>query len=146
MGILADFFVATHEEAIRYANCHLESDEGEEIQSLLTPLEYKGFTGLEIGTLWAILEGVEWDVSRHMPESLFLGEENESWLERFPDELVQKLAAISPQQIESVASAWANTEELNCDPQDLQPVIVDLQQLSKRAINENKAVYLWGCL
>lgn len=34
----------------------------------VTPVRYKGFSDLEVGTLWAILEGQEWDEGRHMPE------------------------------------------------------------------------------
>ncbi len=146
MGLLADFFVATPEQALRYANRDADADEGEEIRALLSPLEYKRFTGLEIGMLWAILEGSEWEVGKHMPESCFLGEEGESWLEQFPSPLVQLLASASEEQVNSAASSWASTEELNCNPEDVKTVVVDLRALSIRALAEGKSVYLWGCL
>lgn len=146
MGLLADFFVATPEQALRYAKQDAEADEGQEIRALLSPFEYKGFTGLEIGTLWAILEGSEWEVEKHMPESCFLGEESESWLEQFPAPLVQLLASASSEQLNSAADSWARTEELNRDPEEIKPVVADLQALSKRALAEGKSVFLWGCL
>ena len=146
MGMLADFFVATRQDALHYAKRDADADEGEDIRIRLAPAEYKGFTGLEIGTLWAIFEGAEWEVDRHMPESLFLGEESASWLEEFPSELIQLLANATSEDVAKAASAWAITEELNCSPGDLAPVVADLQSLSRKAIAEGKAVYLWGCL
>ena len=55
MGILADIFVATREDALHYETIFLAE------QKLPTDcyerVEYKGFTGLEFGTLWAIMAG-----------------------------------------------------------------------------------------
>lgn len=146
MGILADFFVATPDQALRYANWLDEPDEGEEIKALLRPVEYKGFTSLELGTLWAILAGVPWDVAKHMPEETYLGEEGESWLTPFPEELTSLLAEASPELLVDACTAWAKTEELACDPRHLSPVVADLQALAKRAMSEKKSVYLWGSL
>lgn len=146
MGIIADFFVAAPDKASRYANRIDEPDEGEEITTLLRPCEYKGFTGLEIGMLWAILEGLPWDVRRHMPKDTLLGDEGESWLERFPDALTALLSQASPAVLKSTAVSWARTEELACDPADLEPVLADLQSLAKQALEAGESVYLWGCL
>lgn len=146
MGIIAEFFVATPDQALRYANRRDDPDQGEEIESLLDPCEYNGITSLEIGTLWAILAGVEWDVDEHMPEDTFSGEADESWLNRFPPQLTAMLAGVSPERLAQACTAWAATEELDCDPQELSPILADLQKLAKRAIRENKSVYLWGCL
>ncbi len=146
MGMLADFFVATPEQATRYANRNDEPDEGEEITALLNPCEYKRFTGLELGTLWAILEGVPWEVGKHMPKDTVLGTEGESWLERLPDELTHLLSKATPEALAKAGSSWANTEELTCEPADLDPVLADLQRLAQQAILSGRSVYLWGCL
>jgi hypothetical protein len=146
VGMLADFFVATPAEALRYANRMEEPDDGESIRRLLEPLEYKGVTGLELGTLWAILDGVEWDVDKHMPEETFLGSDGESWLNRFPSDLTSLLAEASPDQLNKACDTWASTEEISCDPVALLPVLGELQGLAKRAVREDKSVYLWGCL
>jgi hypothetical protein len=146
MGILSDFFVATPEEALRYANRIEEPDEGAEIEELLDPVQYKRFTDLEISTLWAILEGNDWDVDRHALEYIEIGEDNEAWLNRFPDELTSLLAKLEPDSQAAVLEAWASTEELACDPAELQPVVDDLQRLASEAAASEKSVYLWGCL
>ena len=146
MGILSDFFVATPDQAARYASRIDEDDEGDAITALLNPLQLKGLTGLEMGTLWAILEGVEWDVGRHMLESIPTGEDAESWLDRFPDELTRLLARTNASAIESACAAWADTDELRCSPSDVLPVLRDIQALTIQAEQQGRSVYLWGCL
>lgn len=146
MGILADFFVADSAEGLRYANRFSDSDEGEEIEELLQPHRYKGITSLELGTLWAILEGEDWDVKKHMLDFVQTGENDESWLNRFPEELTQLLMMASDDQLQGVAISWAKTEELNCEPEDLKPILLSLHKLSKESVATNRWVYLWGSL
>jgi len=146
VGMIANFFVATPEQALRYANRRADPDQGEEIESLLRPCEYNGFTSLEIGTLWAILAGVPWDVDKHMPEDTFISESGEAWLNRFPPHLTAMLAGASAERLKQACQAWANTEELACDPKELSPILNDLQELAGQARRENKSIYLWGCL
>lgn len=146
MGILADFFAATPEQATRYAHRFDEPDKGSAIKKLLAPKEYQGFTGLEMGTLWALLEGEPWDIDRHMLQEILLTHEGETWLERFPDALVQRLAHATPAQLAGVLVEWAKTEELACEPSELQPVLDDLQSLARDALNSGKFVYLWGSM
>jgi hypothetical protein len=146
LGILADFFVAGPAEALRYANRMEEPDEGEEIQGMLNPVEYKGITSLELGTLWAILEATEWDVKKHMPEDVFLGEEGESWLTRFPVELTTLLADAGDDDLAKASVRWAKTEELDCAPEDLRPLLDDLRSLALHAVSNGKSIYLWGSL
>jgi hypothetical protein len=144
--MLSDFFVATPAEALRYANRIDEADDGEEIERLLQPAQYKGITGLEIGTLWAILEGREWDAEKHMPADVCLAEDGEIWLHRFPAELSQLLAHLDGAALKVTMAAWAATEELDCSPEDLKPVLEDLRSLARQAGDNGKSVYLWGCL
>jgi hypothetical protein len=146
VGIIADFFVATPDQAERYANCFEDEDGGSGIRTLLRPCEWKGMTDLTLGTLWAILEGVQWDVNKHMLESALIGEEGEFWLFRFPNDLTTLLAGASPEVLTKATNAWAKTEEMGWEPHEVSPVIDDLHGLAKRAIAEQKAVYLWGCL
>jgi hypothetical protein len=146
MGVLADFFSADPDTALRYAHRLDDSDEGEEIVRLLHPAHYKNITGLEIGLLWAILEDREWDASKHLPEDIDLGEDGEAWLHRFPDELAQLLAYADQDGLTRAALRWAETEELDCDPAELRPLLDDLQQLARNAAAGGKSVYLWGCL
>lgn len=146
MGMLADFFTADPAQALRYANRIEDPDEGEEIERLLNPVQYKGITGLEIGTLWAILERKKWDVKKHMPEDIYFGEEGESWLHRFPVELTNLLANLDEAALLSASVDWAKTEEIDCAPADLRPLLDDLKFLARQAAANGKSVYLWGCL
>jgi hypothetical protein len=144
--MLADFFIADPTEAKRYANRIDEPDEGEEIERLMKPVQSKGITGLHIGTLWAILERTQWDVKKHMPEDVYIGEDGESWLHRFPDELTSLLANLDEEGLASASEQWAKTEELNCDPANLLPLLEDLQSLAQQAAGKGQSIYLWGCL
>lgn len=146
MGILSDFFVATPEEALRYANRIEEPDEGDEIEELLDPVQYKRFTDIEISTLWAILEGSEWDADRHNLEYVEIGEDSDAWLNRFPHELTVLLSRLDEESLGPVLARWADTEELACDADELHPVMEDLRRLASEAVANRKSVYLWGCL
>ncbi|TSD57041.1 hypothetical protein FFI97_023085 [Variovorax sp. KBS0712] len=146
MGLLSDFFVANEGEAARYADRMSEDDQGKAIALQLRLAEYKGFTDLEVGTLWAILEGKEWDADLHELESDEGGDEGDSWLFRFPDRLVQLLAHVEHSALDAALPRWADTEELQVDVAELRPVVLDLQRLAKQAIAEQKSLYLWGSL
>ena len=146
MGVIADFFIAGPAEAIRYVNRIDEPDEGEEIALLLNPVHFNGITDLEIGTLWAILERREWDIEKHMPEDIYVEEDGESWLHRFPDELTILLANSNADGLESASEQWAKTEEIDCNAEDLRPLLNDLQSLARQAAATGQSIYLWGCL
>ncbi|WP_447773364.1 hypothetical protein [Variovorax boronicumulans] len=146
MGLLSDFFVANEEEATRYADLMNEDDQGKATASHVRPAEYKGLTDLEVGTLWAILEGKEWDADLHELENDEGDDEGDSWLFRFPDRLVQLLAHAEHSALEAALHQWAETEELQVDADELRPVVFDLQRLARQAIAEQKSVYLWGSL
>lgn len=144
--MLADFFVADSADAVRYARRIEEADEGEEIERRLKPVHYKNITAFEIASLWAILDDSDGDVKHHMPETVYLGEDSESWLHRFPAELSTLLASLDEAGLKSAAQDWAETEELDCDPEELAPLLADLQALARQAAVSGKALYLWGCL
>jgi hypothetical protein len=146
MGILADFFVAEPKQAARYARAIEEPDEGAEIRALLRPREWKAFTGLEFGTLWAILEGEPWDVKKHMLEDAEHGDDGDWWLQRFPIRLVDLLKTLGGAQLDAVLDAWAKTDELRCAPSELKPVLMDLQILAREVRDGETSLYLWGCL
>lgn len=145
MGILADIFVASPAAASDYAASQLRGRAAHVAK--YQPAEYKGLTSLEFGTLWALLAGEEWDVEKHMLEDISYGEGNESWLCRFPQPLVDLLAALSDTQVETYAAAWAKTDELaGAAVSDLQRIILDLRRLAKASKSSGKDMYLWGSL
>jgi hypothetical protein len=145
MGILTDVFVSTAEDALVY-EAHLRSGsplpEGKYERG-----EHKGITGLELGTLWAILERADWDLERYMLETVATGEGGESWLELFPPDFVRALASMDARTIEDASVEWAGTEELaGWSPDDLVPLLEDLQRLSRSAQAKGHGLYLWGSL
>ena len=144
MAILSDFFVASPEQATRYANRSGEPDGGAEITALLQPASYTGFTTLQIGKLWAILEGVAWDRKRLMLENIWFSDEGEAWLNRFPNKLMQLLADASADQLAAALVRWVATEEVDYSAEDLAPVLNDLGALASKAAETNTSVYLWG--
>jgi hypothetical protein len=111
VGILADLFVATRDDALRYEEAQ-DSPEFEPERYEIA--QYGGVTSLEFGTLWAILEGAPWNVERHMLTNLAHGEGGETWLDEFPAEYVALLAASDEASLVSAADAWGNIDELQC--------------------------------
>src|SRR5262245_37662175 len=99
MGILADIFIATPEAANDY-EASLSRERASHIAKY-QPVEYKGLTTLEFGTLWGLIAGEKWDVEKHLLEDISYGEGNESWLCRFPPALVALLAGIGKAMIHS---------------------------------------------
>lgn len=143
MGILADLFVADPKDAITY--------EALQLKGAITPdkfdrAEFKGLTDLEFGTLWAILQNEEWNVKSHCLETISLEGQGETWLFRFPEPFLSRLSSLDSSEIGRAAKAWAATEELQCEPSDIEPVIRELARLAKAATRDGKGLYLWGSL
>jgi hypothetical protein len=145
MGILADLFVATEQDARDYESSMLEERDGHDEK--YQPAQYKSLTTLEFGMLWALLERKDWDVNRHMLEPVAQGEEAETWLERFQPGFVDLLTTLSDQRLEEVAAQWAATEELDgWEQADTEQVLVDLRRLAQEASGSGRGLYLWGSL
>lgn len=142
MSILADFFVATPDDARKYAAPGSFRDEALKVR--IAPAEYKNFTTVEVGTLWAILSREEWSVSRYDLLDESLEGEEESWLFKFPQPLVQMLGTATKSELSLANQKWAETEELSCSPSDLLPVTLNLQRLAKKSVATGNPMYLWG--
>jgi hypothetical protein len=142
VGLLADFFVSTPEDALQYGALiqHRKSVPPDRFQLA----SYKNFTPLALEMLWAILLDEQWSVRRHSLEHVFHAEGEESWLFRFPDELVQHLANLKEADLHQVADAWADPREVPGNSDQLLPVLQDLQQLSIQAQTNAKNLYFWG--
>jgi hypothetical protein len=145
MGLLTDFVVASSKDALQYESHVLEG----------TPIPpdrfqhacYKNFTPLAVEMLWASLRGEPWDVERHSLEHVYHTGDGETWLERFPDELVHRLSALNEADQDQVADAWARAEEeVPGNSEELRPVLRDLHQLAIHAQKTGRSMYLWGSL
>lgn len=140
MSIRADLFVATRQDAPQY-EASLRRGE----KPPFSEVHVSGhLTGLEFGTLWAILERQPWDLERHMLMDLSPEEGGDTWLNEFPGQFTELLAALDDKSAEEALVSWAATEELQCNPGDLRPGLAALRTLARSALQQGNAVFLWG--
>jgi hypothetical protein len=138
MGVLADIYISRDDEAVKYDAAPEQFPER---------VQYKSITPLELSTLWSIMRGVESDVeSMNEFPCLLVIDGGEQLIHRLPAAMVAELARMSPDQVASVTSAWATTEELSCSPADIRPVVDDLVRLAGRAIETGRGVFIWNCV
>ena len=138
MGILADVYLSTAADAVKYdAAPKLFPDR----------LQYKSFTPLEFSTLWAFMRGVEWDVGmmNEFP-CLLVKDGGERLIHGLPTAMVQSLSSLTPNQIAVLATKWAATDELACQPSDIQPFLTELVRLAQMASATGRSIYLWNCV
>jgi hypothetical protein len=135
MGILADFFVADDEAASRYHGM----GEG--------AIYSKGFTILELSTLWAILETKPWDVTQLDGFPVIAdSEDSGQTVCRLPEALVSELAALNAESATHAAERWGRTDELaRLDVATLRKVIDELVTLARRARERRQHLYIWNC-
>ncbi|HEY6971446.1 MAG TPA: hypothetical protein VJA94_19715 [Candidatus Angelobacter sp.] len=139
MGILADIFISRDEEAVGYdSNPNLPPSDR---------MEAKRITPLELSTLWAITSGKRWDIS-FMKEfkCIFEKDSGERLIHRVPAAMVQDLMNLAPGRIQTVASVWANTEEMNWPVDNACNFIEEVVSLAQRASESGRNVYVWNCV
>jgi len=110
--------------------------------------QYTSFTELELSTLWAKMRGIDWDVSSldGFRPSVLLEDGGERTIQRLPAAMTTELAGLTPEQISAAAAKWATTDELACEPSDVQPIIEGLVRLAKNASQTGRNIYLWNCV
>jgi hypothetical protein len=139
MGLLADFFVAAPVDAPSY-----EQHQGRLPAGRFEVWQSGDFTSLELEQLWAILAGEKWSHKLHRLERLPAA--GESWLFRFPDPFLGRLASLDAAALPQVAAQWAAIEKLSCPPADLMPVLESLTALARAAHGTSRGLFLWGSL
>ncbi len=150
MSIIADIFVASASEALGYAQADLAQDRA--TTAAWPHKSFKGLTDLEFSLLWAILDGVDPDSPEYEDGAYDLehvptpGLEEDTQLCRLPPAFATYLVAMDTAAQGNAAAIWAETEELDCQPADLLPVIRDLQALAQTAQNAGKDLYFWSIL
>jgi hypothetical protein len=138
MGIIADFIIASENEALHYG----KTQSGIPVDDRL---EMKSITMVELSTLLAILKGEEWhDGLLDLFPMLEDPADPELCVTRVPDELLGRLTA-SEHDWEQVAKKWAATEEMQWNPEDARTVIEELTHLALRAERLRKPIHLWNC-
>ena len=144
MGLLADFFAATPKDASQYGSF---VQNGTPIPTDRFQIaSYTNFTPDALGMLWAVLRHEKWNVRRHQLEHVSHTEGGgTTWLFRFPEELVHRLAALSDADLHRVANKWVNPE-VPGNADELLPVLRDLKRLAIQAETHGTNLYLWGSL
>jgi hypothetical protein len=103
MGVLADLYIASDDqEAVKYdASPDAFGDRR----------QYRNFTALELSTLWAIMQGTEWDVvlMDQFPELLGV-EDGERLVHRLPSHMVETLAQMTQEGVLASSGKWAATD------------------------------------
>lgn len=138
MGVLADIYLShDDQEAARYDNEPEMFNERE---------QYGNFTELELSTLWAKMRGIEWDVnSRDEFHTVLVKDGGERCIKRLPSSMTDELARLTPDQISTAATNWAATDEMACEPADVQPIVEGLVRLAKIASVQDRKLYFWNC-
>ena len=144
MGLIADFFVASPSDALRYAS-PVEAGNAKPEESF-EKCEYKNYTNLSLGLLWAVLRNETWNAERHDLAVVSITDGGGSWLFRFPDEFVSLIAGIDEGAINRIAGAWADHIDVPGDGPDNEPVLLDLKRLATHAMQQERQLYLWGSL
>jgi hypothetical protein len=139
MSVLADIYVSRDDaEAAKYDS---------EPSTFADREQYMSFTVLELSTLWAKMRDVEWDVSLldQFP-SVLQQDGGERAINRLPTAMTESLARLTPEQISVAATKWAATDELACEPGDVQPIIDGLVRLAQTASATGRSLYFWNCV
>jgi len=141
MSLLSDFFIASPEQAARYATD----------RSIATAhAEFNGLTFEECANLWAILQKTK-PTPAHADafESVLVVNGGQSLLNRFPQEFVTLLASLDTASSEAAATKWIQTGELaymSCAASDVIPIIENLSRLARTAQQSGQSLYLWMCV
>lgn len=71
---------------------------------------------------------------------------DEQMVDRFPDDLVTRLADLADaeeSEFESIVDRWAETDEMNCSATEARDIVEEVANLAWRARDEGKGVYVW---
>ena len=140
MGLLSDFFIASESPVPNY--------NGGERWGDLDKCQLKHLSPLQAGQFLAILRGQDYVVDLIFEFELVTPEDADDWTMVVPKDMVEKLAAVQVNQIVGLAEQFARVtnEELGWSPDDFIPVVTELTALARRAIENNKSMFLWNCV
>lgn len=100
---------------------------------------------LKMSILWALIDGRDWDVD--MPDQFAeVYSASDECLHRLPHELVHRLLKLDPVGTDAAAAAWAETEEMACEPAEARAVIEAAIRIASRAESTKRGMFLYSCL
>jgi len=101
-----------------------------------------GMDSLKISMLRAFLNDVTWDV-KMMDDFAKIASQGEEWTWQLPSDLVATLAALDKPQILEAATAWAATEEMDCDPKDILFLVDGMKRITLRSLHTEQPMFLY---
>ena len=140
MSILSDFFIAEGTDVPDY--------EGGEAVAAEDKLQLRRITSLEAAGMLAAIRGLSSRKGLSREFELLTEPEAEEWTFSVPSDMVEKLATIPKTEFGALAQAFAEStaEELGWQQADFLPVVEGLSDLSQRARESGKQMYLWNCV
>ncbi len=139
MAILTDFFVADRRTA-------LDLDDTSTLPSGDVAV-HKGLTELELSLLQQLMRG---ESASYDPRSGFemvrVAGGGDRVTTAFPSSMVRMLARLDEAELEVVARAWGQCEELTSAASRLEPVLRDLKRLAAVAWGRGVGLYVWNCV
>jgi len=127
MSLPNSIFSASRKDAIAQANGKKANVGG--------LYEFGGITDLDFSNLFSIIAGEEFNFDLH--EILPLEAETDCELFELPKRFIEVSAEKSESDVNSIASEWAATEELECEPENLVPIVSSFISLCKSAGSNN---------
>lgn len=130
MALLSELFVSSQADATRY------DEQPEWFAPYQAP--FRGLTALEFADLWAAMchrEPAPEDVESFT--TLLNVGGGSRLISAFPDDLVKRLSALTPDNYILVAEKWVQLGELaylECEPQDAVPILEELHRQASVAI------------
>jgi hypothetical protein len=135
MGLLTELFVAADGDAKTYD--HASGDRQGSVK-------LGGLTNLEFEMLWAVLSGEDWNPDVHGLTEVASSES--TWTFKFPQAYVEALRRLDGLGISRAAKLWAATEELSCEPAELEPAIRKLVSLALSLDDRRDGLFVWTSL
>jgi hypothetical protein len=146
MGVLTDIVLAGTNEAKK-----VEASDGPSRE--FPGIDAKGIDQVRMGTLYAILTSTEYDPGFMLDEESVIEPDDEDgpWVHIVPQEMVLLLSELTDADIPAVADQWSKTEEFEPEygawsQEDILKFLEQIRGLSKKALTDNKTMYMWMCL
>ena len=146
MGVLTDIVIAGRNEAKRVEASDVPSRE-------FPGIDAKGLDQVRMGTLYAILTNTEYDPGFMLDEDSSIEPDSEDgpWVQIVPQEMVNILSKLTNSDIPPIADQWGKTEEFqseysNWSRKDILNFLEQIAALSKRAMTDDKTMFMWTCL
>lgn len=96
-------------------------------------------TDLDISNLYAIILDEAFDFDKHELEVLEVADDIDFELFELPKNLINELASLSQSELKHIAKLWAETDELQWQPEQTLPIV---QALTNLATTENPIFFL----